>query len=249
MYIIFHLFSYKFDILCKIEYNMNNDVCHNNFIRSDYYMAMKKINVIEAMEMYREEQARKAMELKINETAAAAESDPLWDCWYDMVYMPAAPVVIGDMAELPELDTQIEDFEYDDEPLYVPNAKDLRRMRVSKRRKNAAKHKAKIGRNVTAIWANYAEREHEDMMNWSFKKLKNGERIDVPKSKGLKSDQILKRALKIDAVPEELRKEIIELMESIHRSVNVIAENKAYYERVNRSMEQMTKMEMEVKAA
>lgn len=200
----------------------------------------------------------KAME---NMTVFPVDTDPLWDCWYDLIdiYEPRCfkdGLQASKYASISEQDTEqdaekFDEYDVDDlmqtEEESIENAKDERRKHVSKRRKNAAMHKRKTSRNVQAIWDNYTERSRTDMHNWSFQKRKNDERIDVPKSQEYKADKILKRALKADAVPKELRKKIAEHLKGWHETVSAIMENRIFYERKNREAEAKVKQELDEK--
>lgn len=190
----------------------------------------------------------KAME---NITAFPVNTDPLWDNWYDcaFLYEPECTKDIEPVAVQKHKETdEFEDL-FDYEPVYVPNSRDKRRMRVYERRKNTALHKCKVSSNVRSIWNNYTERSRTDMLSWSFQKRKNGERIDDTKSQENKTDKLLKRALKINAIPEELREKITEHLKKHDEVVRHAMSNIIYYERyyrgieerVNRELDQMTR--------
>lgn len=204
------------------------------------------------MAVVAEENARQALEdSKALEAMSSThvEIDPLWDCWYDMAFLyepectkdDVQMTVSKDMEE--SNDFNVDDLFYD-EPVYEPNSRDKRRERVSKRRKNAALHKSKVRRNVTIIWTNYVERERTDMLNHSYQKRKNGERIDNPKSQETKADNILKQAMKNDAVPEELREEIAKHLKAIRKYMSTTMENRISYERFCRDMELKVKQQL-----
>ncbi len=184
-----------------------------------------------------------------------SKPDPLWDCWYDVAFLYEPECTKDAVQMTKQQNEQIEsnDFDVDDlfydEPDYEPNSKDERRMRVSKRRKNAALHKRKTRRNVQAIWDNYVERAKTDMQNWSFQKQKNGERIDAPKSQEDKADKILKRALKAGAVPEKLHDEITKHLEGLHEMMSSVMGDRNCYERQCREIEAKVKQELEEKMA
>lgn len=180
-----------------------------------------------------------------------SDKDPLWDCWYEIsfLYEPectkdAVQVTVPEYAETDD----VNDLFYDD-PVYEPNSKDKTRERVSKRRKNAAKHKRKFGKTAGIIWETYSDRATVDMQNCSFQKQKNGERINDPKSQEDKADKILKRALKTGAVPEELRDEITKHLKGLHELMSSVMGDKIYYERYCRKMEMKVKQELDEMAA
>ena len=99
-----------------------------------------------------------------------SKPDPLWDCWYDVAFLYEPECTKDAVQMTKQQNEQIEsnDFDVDDlfydEPDYEPNSKDERRMRVSKRRKNAALHKRKTRRNVQALKAGAVpEKLHDEI--------------------------------------------------------------------------------------
>ncbi len=181
-----------------------------------------------------------------------SKKDPLWDCWYEVSFL-YEPECTKDAVQMTTSQDEQSEFDVDDlfydEMVYELNSKDEYRIRVSKRRKNAALHKRKTSRNVTVIWDNYGERAKTDMHNWSFQKQKNGERIDAPKSQEEKADKILKRALKIGAVPKELCDEITEYLNGRHEMASFVMGSCFYSERKNCKTEVKAKQEIQEMAA
>lgn len=197
-----------------------------------------KINVLKAMREYENEQARLAEEMMEEaqaSTAFSTETDPLWDCWFDAAFMYE-----------PECDKDAEEnncTEQESTISYHMPVKD--RAKRAERRKATAKHKRKISRNVTAIWGNYGKRADTDMQNWSYQKQKNGERRTNPKSQENKADQILKKAMKIGAVPENLVDTIYEHLEWLKEYGKRNVESKLHYDRYCRECEEKVKRELE----
>jgi len=181
-----------------------------------------------------------------------SKKDPLWDCWYEVSFL-YEPECTKDAVQMTTSQDEQSEFDVDDlfydEMVYELNSKDEYRIRVSKRRKNAALHKRKTSRNVTVIWDNYGERAKTDMHNWSFQKQKNGERIDAPKSQEEKADKILKRALKIGAVPKELCDEITKHLNGRHEMVRFVMGSCFYSERKNCKTEVKAEQEIQDMAA
>lgn len=201
---------------------------------------MTKINILEAISEYEDEQARLA-ELMAETTKTVVvkpvdtEKDPLWDCWFESAFI-YEPHCDKDVEEA-------EDAEDDVEPVRISYKKD--RAKHAMRRKATAMHKRKDRRTIAIIWQNYCEREGEDMRNWSYKKLKNGDRINNPKSQSAKADRIFKRALKVGTVPEDLHDDIAKHVkwtsEYCKRNIGGTLEVDRYY----REREEAVKLELE----
>lgn len=234
---------------------------------------MIKINILDAIREYEDEQARLTEEMMEQEAQASQtvtpESDPLWDCWYHFAatYEPktgkydepkAAKIgktdkIKQDASEKPE---DYEPFwKFDDgiwyvnpfayETIYVSNEQKPSRMSVPKRRRATAMHKRKIRRNVTAIWGNYANREEEDMRNWSYKKLKDGDRVICPKSQIEKADMFFKKAMKINALPKALHDTIVKHLEWISQYCKRNIGGRLMIERNYRETEEKVKRELD----
>lgn len=164
-----------------------------------------KINVLKAIREYEDDQARILEEMMEQDahTDVSAENDPLWDCWYQLSYM-YEPTCDKDTEE------DVCDKQEDTISYRMPSKNRAKR---AERRKATAMHKKKIGRNVSAIWSNYGKRMVADMQNWSYQKLKDGEKRTNPKSQEDKADKIFKKAMRVNAIPEHLLQPITEHME------------------------------------
>lgn len=198
-----------------------------------------KINVMKAIREYEDEQARLAEEMMEEAqatTAIPAEVDYLWDCWFDVAFMYE-----------PECDKDLEEdicTEQDIKTTYSMPGKN--RTKRAERREATINHKRKISRNVTAIWGNYGKRAITDMHNWSYQKLKNGERHTNPKSQEDKADKFLKMAMKINAVPENLVDDISEHIEWIKKYGKRNIAGDLMYNRSCREQEEKVKRELEL---
>lgn len=203
-----------------------------------------KINVLKAMREYEDEQARlneEMIEEAQTATSVPTEYDPLWYCWFDAAAMYEPMCDKDTETDLQQNGGRFDSIETD--PVYKPIYKN--RAKRAERRKATAKHKRKISRNVAAIWANYGKRADTDMHNWSYQKQKNGERRLNPKSQEEKADQILKKAMKIDAVPENLVDAISKHLEWLKEYGKRNVESKLHYDRYCRECEEKVKRELE----
>lgn len=203
------------------------------------------INILDAIREYEDEQTRQN-ELMMEMGAKAsvdvtAESDPLWDCWYHFA-----------STYEPECDKDIETDQQQNvgrfasvepEPVYKPIYKN--RAKRAERRRATAMHKRKIRRNVAAIWGNYSEREATDMCNWSFKTLKNGDRVNCPKSQSKKADMFFKKAMKTNALPEGLRDTIVEHLKWVSKYCKRNIGGRLYVDQLNRGREEAVKRELD----
>lgn len=150
---------------------------------------------------YYEEQAIIAAE-NAKMVATPAETDPLWDCWYEISFMyePQCTKDTVQVSATQDMDTEFSDFVDDmfyDESVYEPNSKDKRCKKVSLRRKNTAKHKRNLGKMAGIMDESYRKRCLEDMRNVAFCKKRGGMRVEVPKSLTRQADCIIKRAEKM----------------------------------------------------
>lgn len=202
-----------------------------------------KINVLKAIREYEDEQIRLSEEMMEQEAMAPisvhTEGDYLWDCWFRFAPMYE-----------PECDKDLEEDGCTEQEIKLSyNMPGKNRAKRAERRKATAKHKKKLSRNAVAIWANYGERMGNDMHNWSFQKLKNGEHRANPKFKTDKSDEILKKAMKLNVLPKELRDDIAKHMEWVaefgKRNIAGQLQSDRYHreceEKVKRELDQLVK--------
>lgn len=206
-----------------------------------------KINVLKAMREYEDEQARlneEMIEEAQTATSVPPEYDPLWYCWFDAAAM-YEPMCDKDTEE------DVCNKQEDTSSYRMPSKNRAKR---AERRKATAMHKKKIGRNVSAIWSNYGKRTVADMQNWSYQKLKDGEKRTNPKSQEDKADKIFKKAMKIGAVPEHLVDAISEHLEWLKeygkRNVEAQLSSDRYYReceaKVKRELEQLVKANVNI---
>ena len=200
---------------------------------------MKKINIMNAIREYEDEQARLAEEMMEQKAQApdtvSAETDYLWDCWFQFAPMYE-----------PECDKDLEeDICTEQESTISYRMPSKNRAKRAERRKATAMHKRKISRNVAAIWSNYSERMITDMHNWSYQKLKDGEKRTNPKSQEDKADKIFKKAMRVNAIPKHLLQPITEHLEwlSEYGKRNVVAQLNS--DRYYREREEKVKSELD----
>lgn len=212
------------------------------YIKEGVCNNMMKINILDAMREYDEEQARKAELSAETDLTANAETDPLWDCWFQLasMYEPECDkddetAVIATGKKQPVYETESE------------HCKD--RAKRALRRKATVMHKRKICRNVATIWQNYGERQTEDMYNWSYKKLKDGDRIIRPKSQSAKADLIFKKAYKANMVPKSMRDDIAKHLKWVSEFGKRNIAGQLYADQIERGREEKVKRELDEMAA
>lgn len=146
-------------------------------------MAKNLINVTRVMNEYAEELASILVEKRPVTIPMAI--DPLWNTWHESAWAYPSCVKCDD-------ETESDDKAAADMPRTRKNYSNR-----GTRRDRTEKHKAKLKRNAEVMERSYYKRLLEDMDNSSFSKKRGGRRVEMPKSRSMQADVILKRAEKM----------------------------------------------------